>query len=266
MTTSSPIGIFDSGLGGLTVARAIRNRLPRESVIYFGDTARVPYGSKSQDTVIRFTREAIEFLVHHEVKCIVVACNTASALALPAVADRAGVPVIGVIEPGARAAVAASVTGKIGVIGTTATINSEAYTRAIRSLKPGVTVYAQPCPLFVPLAEEGWEDRPSTALIAEEYLAPLRTARIDVLVLGCTHYPLLARPIAAFMSSAVTLVDSASTCAAELEHLLAARSLLASSGDGGESFFVTDAAARFSELGARFLGRRIQAIKVVGHE
>ena len=266
MSAAHPIGVFDSGLGGLTVTRAIRARLPGESIIYYGDTARVPYGSKSQDTIVKFTREAIAFLRHHEVKCIVIACNSASALALPVVRDELSVPVLGVIEPGAQAAVERTHNGKIGVIGTTATISSDVYSKAIRALDNAITVYAHPCPLFVPLAEEGWVDRPATALVIEEYLAPLRRARVDTLVLGCTHYPLLAGPIQAYMGDDVQLVDSASTCAEQLETLLDEHNLRAPDGEGEETFFVTDMAARFAELGARFLGRRLQAIRVTGRE
>jgi glutamate racemase len=260
--SQKPIGIFDSGLGGLTVARAIRARLPHESLVYFGDTARVPYGSKSQETIVRFTWDAIHFLRQHDVKCIVVACNTASALALPTIAGQVEVPLLGVITPGARAAAHTTRAKKVGVIGTTATIASDVYTRAIRALDPGITVYAQPCPLFVPLAEEGGEDRAATHLVVEEYLQPLRTARIDTLVLGCTHYPLLTAAIQAYMGADVHLIDSASTCAHDLAALLAQQQLLATAGTPDETFFVSDAAARFAELGARFLGRRIQAIKV----
>ena len=266
MMESRPIGVFDSGLGGLTVARAIRERLPHERIIYYGDTARLPYGSKSAETIIRFTWEAIHFLQSHEVKCIVIACNTASALALPEIHATIGIPIIGVIEPGARAAAVRTQRRKVGVIGTTATISSDAYTRAIRRVDAGITVYAQPCPLFVPLVEEGWIDRPATKLIIEEYLGPLRTARIDALVLGCTHYPLLSKPIQEYMGADVSLVDSAVTCAAELHDLLRDANALAASGPGDELFFVTDMAARFSELGTRFMGRRLQAIKVVGQE
>ncbi|MCX7847096.1 MAG: glutamate racemase [bacterium] len=266
MSDPRPIGIFDSGLGGLTVTRAIRERLAQEEIIYYGDTARVPYGSKSRDTIIRFTREALRFLREHEVKCVVIACNTASALALDAVREEVGVPLLGVIEPGARAAVATTRARKIGVIGTTATIASDVYAQAIHRLDPHITVYSQPCPLLVPLVEEGWTDREATRLIVAEYLQPLRTARIDTLVLGCTHYPLLAGVLQEYMGPEVALVDSAQTCAAELEELLTARGLRAPGGPGEETFFVTDMAARFAELGARFLGRRLQAIKVVGHE
>jgi len=263
---NKPIGIFDSGLGGLTVTRAIRNRLPYESVIYYGDTARVPYGSKSKETVIRFTWEAVQFLLNHNAKCIVVACNTASALALHEIRNKINVPIIGVINPGAAAAAQNTNNNKIGVIATTATINSEAYTEAIRKLKPESIIYAQPCPLFVPLVEEGWANQESTKLIIKEYLNPLRAAGIDTLVLGCTHYPLLVEQLQEFMGSKVALMDSASTCTSELETLLKKNNLLASEKETDESFFVTDMASRFSELGTRFLGRQLQAIKVVGKE
>lgn len=266
MSDERPIGVFDSGLGGLTVVRAIRERLPRERLVYYGDTARFPYGSKSQESVARFSWEAVRFFQSHNAKCIVIACNTASAFALPEIQGKCDMPVIGVIEPGARAAVKLTARGKIGVIGTMATINSDAYTHAIRRLKPSAVVYAQPCPLLAPLAEEGWVHKPATQLVIEEYLSPLRTARIDTLVLGCTHYPLLSGPIQAFMGDEVRLVDSASTCAAELVELLAARTLLSDAAVGDELFFVTDMAARFSEVGTRFMGRSLQAIKVVGAE
>jgi len=266
MNATQPIGIFDSGLGGLTVTRAIRNHLPEERIIYYGDTARVPYGAKSRDTIIAFTRDALQFFAHHDVKCVVIACNTASALALDAVREEVDVPLLGVIEPGAQAAVAATRVRKVGVIGTTATIASDVYAHAIRRLDEHITVYSQPCPLFVPLVEEGWIEREATRLIVEEYLQPLRTARVDTLVLGCTHYPLLAGVLQAYMGPEVTLVDSAQTCAVQLDALLTQHGLRASGGTGEETFFVTDMAARFSELGARFLGRRLQAIKVVGHE
>ena len=262
----NPIGIFDSGLGGLTVAGAVRKRLPYESIIYYGDTARVPYGSKSRETVVRFTWEAVQFFLDHNAKCIVVACNTASALALPEIREKIDLPIIGVIKPGASAAAKNTKNNKVGVIGTTATINSEAYTEAIRKLKPESIIYAQPCPLFVPLVEEGWTNQEITKLIIKEYLNPLRAAGIDTLVLGCTHYPLLVDPLRDFMGDGVTLVDSASTCAGELETLLKESNLLASEQESEESFFVTDMATRFSELGARFLGRQLQAIKVVGKE
>src|SRR5258708_27934521 len=187
----APLGVFDSGIGGLSVARALFERLPKESVIYFGDTARVPYGPKSPDTVRRYSAEILAYLLGRGVKAVVVACNTSTAHALGSLKEKSPVPVIGVIEPGARAAVAATRSGNIGVIGTAGTIASGAYERAIKALRPDAKVHGQACPLFVPLVEEGWFDHPATELIARQYVEPLERAGVDVLVLGCTHYPLL---------------------------------------------------------------------------
>ena len=263
MKNNQPIGVFDSGLGGLTVVRAIQQKLSNESIIYFGDTARVPYGSKSKESIIKFTYEAVKFFLSHDVKCIVIACNTASALALKEVSASVNIPIIGVINPGAEAAIAASKSNKIGVIGTAATIASEAYAQAIKKLKNDVIVYSQPCPLFVPLVEEDWCDRAATNLIVQEYLLPLKTAKIDTLVLGCTHYPLLSEAIGKFMGSEVQLVDSAGTCAESLKKQLEQTKNFADADiPKNETYFVSDSAARFSELGTRFLGHRLQAIKI----
>src|SRR5258708_11641283 len=205
----APLGVFDSGIGGLSVARALFERLPKESVIYFGDTARVPYGPKSPDTVRRYSAEILAYLLGRGVKAVVVACNTSTAHALGSLKEKSPVPVIGVIEPGARAAVAATRTGNIGVIGTAGTIASRAYERAIQALRPDAKVHGQACPLFVPLVEEGWFEHPAAELIAREYLEPLQHAKVDLLVLGCTHYPLLKPFLARVMGPDVTLVDSA---------------------------------------------------------
>ncbi len=266
MINHRPIGVFDSGIGGLTVVRALMERAPFENIVYFGDTARVPYGIKSVSTITSYALQITEFLLRQEVKLLVIACNTMAAVAREAVVAMSPVPVLDVIDAGARSAVADPSARSLGVIGTPATINSNAYARAIYRYAPDVRIFSQACPLFVPLVEEGWLDHPVTRLTAQEYLGPVLAEHIDTLVLGCTHYPLLAAPIRECMGPSVALVDSALTCAAELESLLASRGLLATNSDGGESFFVTDAAARFSELGARFLGRRIQAIKVVAPE
>ncbi len=270
-----PIGIFDSGLGGLTVFRAIRERLPAESLVYFGDTARVPYGTKSAETVTRFAREIVEFLVACDVKAVVAACNSASALALNALTAEYELPIIGVIEPGAELAVErarprvrgderrAARLPTIGVIGTRATIASGAYERAIAAFDPDATVVAQACPLFVSLVEEGWTDRPAARLIADEYLAPLR-GRVDALVLGCTHYPLLAPLIAELMGPHVAVIDSAEACALAVARLLDERGLRAPDGArGDEQFYVSDAPELFGELGARFLGRAIDGVRCV---
>ena len=246
----APIGIFDSGLGGLTVVKAVRDRLASEDVIYYGDTAHVPYGSKSKETIVGFTNDAVRFFLDHGVKCIVIACNTATALALPEIT--APVPMLGVIEAGARAALSASKNYKIGVIGTSATIASEAYPNVLRKMNPECAIYAHPCPLFVPLVEEGWLDREATKMVVKEYLTPLKMAGIDTLVLGCTHYPLLAGVIGDFLGPDVKLVDSASACAAELESILKNEGLLRNAGSGSETGFVTDGAAKISETGSRF--------------
>jgi glutamate racemase len=202
-----PIGVFDSGVGGLTVYRALEASLPGESMVYLGDTARVPYGTKSSETVLRYSREASRFLRSHDVKMIVVACNTASSVAMEAVAAESGVPAIGVIGPGARAAVARSTSSRIGVIGTRATIHSGAYALAIHAIAPDAEVISRPCPLFVPLAEEGWTDDDVAYRVAERYLEPLRDARIDTLVLGCTHYPLLKSTLQRVAGDRVPRVD-----------------------------------------------------------
>lgn len=259
-----PIGVFDSGIGGLTVVRELMRQLPHESLIYFGDTARVPYGNKSPETVRRFSREILGFLVERDVKLVVVACNTASAHALEELQRLATVPVEGVIEPGARAGVAASRSGRIGVIGTAGTILSGAYERAIRAADGKVDVTARACPLFVPLVEEGWLDHPASRLIAEEYLAPLREHRIDTLVLGCTHYPLLKPLIADVLGPSITLIDSAEQTAAAVSRELAASTLHAPTTQSGRvHFVVSDAPQQFVKVGQRFLGERVKDVEVL---
>ncbi len=254
MVASGPIGIFDSGIGGLTVFAAIRRHLPQESLLYLGDTARVPYGTKSAETVVRYARECSHFLVDRGVRAVVVACNTASAYALPALARELEVPVIGVVEPGARAALAATRGGSIGVIGTAGTISSNAYGAALRELNPGVRVVSRACPLFVPLIEEGWLGGEITESIVHRYLDGVRAEGIDVLILGCTHYPLLASTIERELGEGITVVDSAETTALALKALLDERGL---SGDGaspaGCQIYVTDLPARFEVIAHRFL-------------
>ncbi|WP_411281155.1 glutamate racemase [Gemmatimonas sp.] len=262
----APIGMFDSGLGGLTVANALMRRLPTESLLYFGDTARVPYGPKSPDTVRRYALQIGQWLVQEGVKCIVVACNTATAHALEALQSSLSVPVIGVVEPGARAAVRASPVGPIGVIGTTGTIGSGAYVRAIQQQAPTARVLSAPCPLFVPLVEEGWVDHPATRLIAHDYLSPMREAQVDTLVLGCTHYPLLSSVIAAEMGPGVRLIDSAEETAAEVERILDDRGLRhdpVGDHDAGPVHRVvaSDAPQHFLTLGGRFLDVPLTAVE-----
>jgi glutamate racemase len=264
MTDSrAPVGVFDSGIGGLTVARAIFERLPGESTIYFGDTARVPYGPKSEDTVRRYSLEILDWLLRQGVKAVVVACNTATARALEALREASPVPVVGVIEPGARAAVAASAGRTIGVVGTAGTIASNAYLRAIRALDPGARVEQQPCPLFVPLVEEGWFDQPATELVAREYLAPLTGAGVGSLVLGCTHYPLLKPLLQRVMGPEVALIDSAQETASELARLLRETGLSAGAGRPVHRFVVSDDPAHFRRVGARFIGERLGNAEVV---
>jgi len=245
------IGVFDSGVGGLTVVSALRRRLPRESILYLGDTARLPYGSKSPDTVTRYTRRNIEFLAERGVKAVVVACNTASALALPHLDPH--VPTWGVIEPGARKAAEVS-RGRVGVIATEGTIRSDAYARAIRRLRPDLEILSQACPLLVPLVEEGWHDDPVTEEVARRYLAPLLDAGIDTLVLGCTHYPLLKSVLQRVVGPDVTLVDSAESVAEVVAAGLAERSLEAGDRPAESHVCVTDAGESFQRLARRILG------------
>jgi glutamate racemase len=230
---SKPIGVFDSGIGGLTVVSALRTLLPNESIFYLGDTARVPYGGKSAATVQRYSLEIAAMLLEENAKTVVVACNTASAVALAQLTENVPVTVTGVILPGAQAAVAATRTGHIGVIGTRATINSGAYERALRSLNPEVRITARACPLLVPLIEEGWLESPITDRIIMQYLSPLVDEGIDTLVLGCTHYPLLRNAIARLLGDTITLVDSAQNCANAVRELLAREDLRASETNAG---------------------------------
>lgn len=257
MIDPRPVGIFDSGIGGLTVLAELRRRFPQEHFIYLGDTARLPYGTKSPDTVVRYASNAARFLVARRIKLLVVACNTASSLALEPLVSLTPVPVLGVVEPGARAA-AATTRGRVGVIATESTIASSAYVRAIQAHRPGTQVFGRACPLFVPLAEEGWFDHSITREVAKIYLADLVRAGIDTLVLGCTHYPLLRAPIAAAVGPGVTLVDSVTAMADQVEACRAAGSF--GKGDGGGlELLVTDAASRFARIATSILGDPLPA-------
>lgn len=269
-SASAPIGVFDSGIGGLTVVRELLRQLPNERIVYFGDTARVPYGPKSPDTVRRYSREISAYLRSQDVKAIVIACNTATAHALPVLAAELPLPVIGVVEPGARAAVATSRGAELGVIGTAGTIASGAYERAIRRLAPHAHIVTRACPLFVPLVEEGWLTAEATRLIATEYLAPLQASRIDTLVLGCTHYPLLKPLLGEILGPDVALIDSAHETAAEIGRVLEDRGLLATAPVGGggvavgsHRFIASDAPDHFLRLGQRFLGTAIECVETV---
>jgi glutamate racemase len=287
LNTSLPIGIFDSGVGGLTVYRALHEQLPEERFVYLGDTARVPYGTKSLQTVERYAVENARFLAAHGIKLLVVACNTASALALPAIAAQVTVPVVGVIEPGAQAAARAATGGRIGVIATEATVQSGAYRRAIKDCQPQAEVLERACPLFVALAEEGWAETDVARAVAAEYLKDLRDGRVDVLVLGCTHYPILRQVIQATVGAGVQLIDSGAATAASVEALLERESLRRRSFDTHtgqllkqraparslcddlDHFYVTDAAERFARVAERFLGSapsRLEAVEVWGQD
>lgn len=252
------IGIFDSGVGGLTVLRELTKTLPQEDTIYFGDTARVPYGTKSPDTVVRYSQEIASFLIKRDIKLLVVACNTASAVALPTLRRSLPVPVVGVIEPGAKRAAEVTRSGVVGVIGTSGTIRSSAYSRAIKRLNPNISVLAKPCPLLVPLAEEGWIDNDVTRMTARLYLEELREAQVDTLVLGCTHYPLLKKVIAEVMGPDVTLVDSAEETARTVAAILQEKNLLRPLAElGNHHYYVTDVPAGFIRVGNRFLGGKL---------
>jgi len=263
MKNSAPVGVFDSGIGGLTVAKELIRQLPHESVVYFGDTARVPYGPKSPDTVRRYSREIAGFLRDQGVKSIVIACNTATAHALTALREEMAMPVLGVVEPGARAAVAATRGGTIGVIGTAGTIKSGAYERAIRAIDPNVAIIARACPLFVPLVEEGWTDHDATRLVAREYLAPMLDAKVDTLVLGCTHYPLLKALLHDVLGPDVRLIDSAEETAAETGRTLTAAHLTnGRDADPSYRFIASDDPLQFLQLGQRFLGGTMEGVEI----
>jgi len=256
------IGIFDSGVGGLTVLKEVARLLPDEELLYVGDTARVPYGTKSPETVRRYAMEVAEFLVGQGVKMLVVACNTASAVALESLASRFRIPVVGVIAPGARRATSLSSNRRIGVIGTEGTVKSGAYTREILGLAPDAEVFSAPCPLFVPLAEEGWAEHRIARLAAEEYLAPLLAENIDALVLGCTHYPLFKHTLHELLGGAIHLVDSAEETAKTVVARLPEVGANAA-GRGSIRFFVTDVPDRFTRVGSAFLGKRLEGVEQI---
>jgi glutamate racemase len=262
MSNAAPIGVFDSGMGGLTVVREMMSQLPNESIIYFGDTARVPYGPKSPDTVLRYSREITTYLTGEGIKALVVACNTATAHALPALRREFDIPVIGVIGPGARAAAAVTKSKKVGVIGTAGTIKSRAYEKEIRKLLPDVELTAQACALFVPLVEEGWVDSEPTRAIARNYLAPLVSAQVDTLVLGCTHYPLMKTVIGNVVGREVRLIDSAHETAREAAEVLRENGLQNETpNDARYRFIASDAPDTFLALGQLFLGSAIDRVE-----
>jgi len=262
--SSAPIGIFDSGVGGLTVFRAIEQRLPNESLIYLGDTARIPYGVRSPATIERYAYECASFVQSRGVKAIVIACNTASALAASYLRSRFELPITGVIRPGSRRAVEKTRNGRIGVIATEATIGSGAYERAILAIRSGLEITSRACPLFVPLAEEGWLNHSVTRQVAEEYLAELRSSGVDTLVLGCTHYPILRPVIEQTMGDHISYVDSGEAVAIEVAKLLEERGLIRSDQQPRvEEFYVTDSADRFRRVAELFLGRPLESVATV---
>lgn len=259
----APVGVFDSGIGGLTVLAALHHRLPGEPTVYLGDTARLPYGPKSPGTVRRYAREAAEFLLGKGVKLLVVACNTASARALPALADELPVPVVGVIDPGARAAVSRSRNGRIGVIGTRGTVESGSYQEAIRALRPDAAVVAGPCPLFVALVEEGWTEGEVARLTARRYLTPLLEEGVDTLLLGCTHYPHLRGLLQEVAGPGVELVEPAEAVADAVAQTLERRGLLSGGDAPSRRYYVTDDAERFRGLATRWMGEEISHLDQV---
>ncbi len=266
----APIGVFDSGIGGLTVVREIMRQTPNEKIIYFGDTARMPYGSKSKDTIVRFSRQIARFLESRQVKAIVVACNTASAYAVEELEGELDIPVIGVVKPGARMAADITRNGKIGIIATAGTIGSGLYTKYIKSLKEDVQIYGKACPLFVPLVEEGlWQD-PVTVEIARRYLSELIDLDIDTLILGCTHYPLIRSVIGQVMGESVTLVNPAYETAIALKKLLAEKDLLNDTapplGSNPYQFFVSDGAEKFKQFANSIIKYGILSAKTVNIE
>ncbi len=266
---TAPVGVFDSGVGGLTVAREISRQLPEENIVYFGDTARVPYGSKSQNTIIRFSEQIIRFLKTKQVKAIVIACNTASALALDAVRDEFDIPIMGVVIPGARAAVEATKNRKVGVVGTDATVQSGMYTKVIHEMAPDITVIEKACPLFVPLVEEGFKEHVVTREIIEYYLESMRNTDIDAMILGCTHYPLIRSKIRDYMGDRIQIVNPAYETAMDLKKMLEERGM---ANDGSTeqhsrySFFVSDAAEKFRKFANTVMPFDVPTTNVVNIE
>ncbi len=264
-SSSLPIGIFDSGIGGLTVMKEIIKQLPSENIIYFGDTARVPYGGRSPETVMRYSLENSEFLMSKGIKILVVACNTSSAISLGTLREKFPVPIIGVVEPGARAAVEKTRSGKVAVIGTETTINSRSYESAIKALDSSIEVTGYACPLFVPLIEEGWIDGDVVTLTAEKYLSSVKSDGADSLVLGCTHYPMIKHIINKIVS--IPLIDSAVETAKEVKRVLGRNNLLSEgSGDGVKDIYVTDSTDKFASIGEKFFGHEIDNITRISLE
>ena len=264
MNNTNPIGVFDSGIGGLTVVKRINEFLPNEKIIYFGDTARVPYGPKSNSTVIEYAIQNTQFLIKKNVKLIVVACNTVSAVAMDILREKFNIPFISMVEPGAKYALNQTRNKSIGVIGTNATINNRAYSTNLLKQDKGLKVFEKACPLFVPLAEEGWTDHEATKLIVKEYLQELKQKDIDTLILGCTHYPILASVIQSVMGDNIKLVDSGTASSSVVEDYLNGRGLRSPLGMQAEhEFYVTDIPTKFTEVAERFLGRKLDYVEKI---
>ncbi len=255
-----PIGIFDSGVGGLTVFKEIRKNFPYEDIIYFGDTARVPYGPKSKSTIIRYSLQNARFLMQQNAKIIIIACNTASSAAVKYLKRNLKIPVMGVIKPGAEFATRETKNKKIGIIGTEGTIKSQAYPKAIKEIDNTVQVFSKPCPLFVPIVEEGWEEHYVTKLIIKEYLSELKNIQPDTLILGCTHYPILKRQIQTFMGNKTKIIDSAVAIAEKLKHIIPDP---VKSGKGKDKFFVSDNEDKFKQIAERIIEKKIKNLKTV---
>ncbi len=261
---TSPIGIFDSGIGGLTVVKRVMAMLPNENIVYFGDTARVPYGTKSNETVIEYSYQDAQFLINKNVKLIIVACNTASSIAINKLKEKFNIPIIGVIKPGSHLAMESTTNSRIGVIGTHTTINNKAYSRELKRLEKNLEIIEKPCPLFVPIAEEGWLDHEATKLIAKEYLQDLKDFGVDTVVLGCTHYPLLSGVIQEVMGDSVTLIDSGMAASLEVEDYLKGRGIKNDSNQlGTHHFYVSDLPAKFKTVAERFLGTEVKHIEKI---
>lgn len=254
-----PIGVFDSGLGGLTTVRQIIEAMPGEDIIYFGDTGRVPYGNRSRETIIRYTKDDIEFLLKHNIKIIIAACGTASSVALPQLYDKYDIKIIGVLEPACEEAVKVTKNGRVGVIGTTGTIKSGKYTELIKKINPELTIVSNDCPMFVPLVENGYAESAAARLIAMDYLSPLKEADVDTIILGCTHYPLLEKVISDIMGKEVKLISPGALAAKKAQSYLKENDILSPKSSGGKSeFYVSDSVEGFCELASTFLGRTIE--------
>ena len=263
---SRPIGVFDSGVGGLTVVKELNRLLPNEKIIYFGDTGRVPYGNKSKETIVHYSLQVAYFLMKKKIKMLVVACNTASSVSLPTLKRHFHIPILGVIEPGAKAAIDSTRSNKVGVIGTLGTVRSNAYKKALKKIKPSVNVFQDPCPLFVHLAEDGWNKNKIAKMVADEYLKPMKSKNVDTLILGCTHYPLLKEVIQSSVGKKVQLIDSGRETAKEVQKILEKKNLLNTRKMNEKNhsvFYVSDFPHKFKEVSQRFLSKELKYVHKV---